>query len=381
MDVTRCRTHFDDERRRAARRTVDSKHAMCTVGVALLALTASVGTASARTRIVPLSHARLGIAPVVIHDRMLAFRGHRRARASSLPTGAYGGDFNTADGTGVSVYMSPSYTPDNTVLQSTANLFDGFVHDSELGVVTIYLAPIDEIHAACMSDKADSCIDPSNDTIYLVGQPPADGTPVEEIAAHEYGHAIALARATAWSGSAYNTGPEYWASYENVCRRTVAGTAFPGDEGAHYGQNPGEAWADTNRILNGGSRSIWQFDVGFFPNATDLRLAKQDILQEWNGNDRFDVTGTFHHYRARNQYYTLLTPHDGGDASIKLFTHGSLRANLSVSDAATGAVVGQSRNVGLYQAASFSICGGRRATIRVYRRSGYGSFTLRAYVP
>lgn len=121
--------------------------------------------------------------------------------------------------------------------------------------MTIYLAPEDEIHAQCQSYDADSCFDPSTNTINLVGNPPTDGTPVEEIAAHEYGHAITFARLNGW-GLAYNLGPEYWASYENVCARTEQGSAFPGDEGSHYSQNPGEAWADTNGMLNGGSPNL-----------------------------------------------------------------------------------------------------------------------------
>lgn len=353
---------------------------MVEAGAVVLLLMLGSVPAFAREHVFPLSRAHIGLGPVTIHDTVLPLRGRFRARDFTPPAGSYGGQFSTADGTLVTVYMWPGYVADQSVAQSAADLFDGFYHGAELSSVTIYLAPISEVQADCNSSDADSCFDPSSDTIYLPGNTPPDGTPVEEIAAHEYGHAIAFARHTAF-GIAYNTGPEHWMSYEGVCVRTADGTAFPGDEGAHYSQNPGEAWADTNRILNGGSPSLWQFDQSFYPNSTDLRLARQDILQPWSGNSRYDTTGTFHHGHARNQYVTLVTPDDGRGAIIKLFAHGSLRNNLYLSDAANGQRVGQSHNVGLYQAVPFSICGGRKLKIRVYRRSGYGRFTLRAYIP
>jgi hypothetical protein len=274
--------------------------------------------------------------------------------------------------------MSSAYVPDDSVLESVADLFDGFYHGPELADVTIYLAPEDEIHAQCQSNDSDSCFDPSTDTIYLVGTPPSDGTPVEEIAAHEYGHAIAFARLNG-SGLAYNFGPEYWASYENVCARTEAGTAFPGDEGAHYSENPGEAWADTNRMLNGGSPSLWQFDLSFFPDSTDFQRAREDILQPWTGNTRYQVTGRFRAHQSPNRSYTLDLPDDGNEANVKLFAHGQLSANVYLY--ANGALVAKATGPRHNKTISFSICGGRHARIRISRRSGYGSYTLQANIP
>jgi hypothetical protein len=345
--------------------------------VLLFALT-FVPAAAARERLVPLTHSRLGTAPsVVIRDRVLPFR---RLRPRALPPDAYGGDYNTADGTAVTVFMSSAYVADSAVLQSTADLFYSFYHGDELSYVTIYLAPIDEVHADCQAVDANSCFDPSSETIYLVGSPPPDGTPVEEIAAHEFGHEIAFRRLNGWSGPASNWGPEYWAAYENVCARRRAGTAFPGNEGAHYSQNPGEAWADTNRLLNGGSPSLWQFDQSFYPNSTDFRLAKQDILQPWTGNSRSSTGGRFQRGRLRSQPFTLRLPDDGSNANIKLFSRSSLRANLYLYDG-SGNFVAAAQNPGRNETISFTICGGRQARVRVSRRSGYGSYTLQANIP
>jgi hypothetical protein len=346
--------------------------------VLLSALTVCAPTAEARQRLIPLTHSRLGTVPsVVIHDTVLS---GRRLHRNVVPSNAYGGVYFTADGAPVTVYMSAAYIPDGSYLQAVANFFDSLYHRDELAAVTIYVAPIDEIHADCMSTDADGCFDPSTDTIYIPGATPPDGTPVEELAAHEYGHLIAHHRLNAWSGDAFDWGPEYWASYENVCARTLEGTAFPGNEGAHYSQNPGEAWADTNRLLNGGNPNVWQFDLSFFPDSTALQNAKKDILQPWSGNVSYSTQGRFRPHQTSSRSYTLDLPDDGPNDSIKLFTHGSLRANLYLYDA-TGALVGKAQNPGQYEAIRFRICGAARARIGVYRRSGYGSYTLQANIP
>lgn len=344
--------------------------------VAVAGMTVLASGAQARQRAARASRSRLGKEPaVLIHDSVLA--GHRLT-VRDVPPDAYGGGYTTSDGTVVPLYMSPQYMPDDSVLQSYADFFDSLYHGAELGDVTIYLAPEDEIHVQCQSNDADSCFDPSSNTIILVGNPPADGTPIEEIAAHEYGHAIALARLNGW-GPAYNFGPEYWASYENVCARTAEGTAFPGDEGSHYSQNPGEAWADTNRMLNGGSPNLWQFDPGFFPNSTDFRLAKEDILQPWSGDTRYEATGRFNSRQSTRRSYPLNLPEDGRHASIKLFAHGTLRANLYLY--AGGELIAQATGPRRTHVISFTICGGRHARVAVSRRSGDGGYTLQANIP
>ena len=168
------------------------------------------------------------------------------------------------------------------------------------------------------------------------------------------------------------------ASYEDVCARTEEGTAFPGDEGSHYSQNPGEAWADTNRMLNGGSPNLWQFDPGFFPNSTDFRLAKEDILQPWPGNTLYQATGRFGS-QSRSRSLPLILPDDGRHASIKLVAQDTLRANLYLY--AGGALIAKATGPSRSHAIRFSICGGRHARVRVSRRSGHGSYTVQANIP
>ena len=61
--------------------------------------------------------------------------------------------------------------------------------------------------------------------------------------AHEYGHHIAAHRSNA-PLEALDFGPKRWSSYELVCSNTIDGKLAPGDQGANYLSNPGEAWAE-----------------------------------------------------------------------------------------------------------------------------------------
>ena len=103
-----------------------------------------------------------------------------------------------------------------------------------------------------------------------------DGVDPKMIATHEYGHHVAFNRVNPpWQ--AVDWGTKRWASYANVCTRTAAGSAYPGDEDGHYLQNPGEAFAETYRLLNeseaGATNFIWPIVDRSFFQLPDLRPA------------------------------------------------------------------------------------------------------------
>jgi len=101
---------------------------------------------------------------------------------------------------------------------------------------------------ATVCPGADGCYLPDQQLLLVPGNNPSDGTKLESVLAHEYGHDIANNRSNApWYSGAW--GRKRWASYMNICRRVEAGTAFPGDEGVHYKFNPGEAWAESYRQM------------------------------------------------------------------------------------------------------------------------------------
>jgi hypothetical protein len=334
---------------------------------------AGPAAAAPRPRAAHLSLARLGTKPVV-RIRDTTVRGARpTASAASAP---YGGDIRAADGETVTVFLSPRYAPSDSQLQSVANFFAGLVHGPELADLTVYIAPFDEVTAVCGND-ADACYDPRGETMALPGTTPPDGTPLEEAAAHEYGHHIARNRTNApWDASNY--GPKYWSTQEGVCAGVRAGRLFPGDEGANYSLNPGEAWAETYRVLNGGTEAWTRIAAGLFPDAGALRWARQDILNPFPGNTVGTTSGRFRRGHASRQSLWVPVENDGS-VTIRLAGARGLDADLALY--AGGRPVARATHAGRAETLRYRSCGYRRLKLRIHRAAGYGRFRLRASLP
>jgi hypothetical protein len=189
-----------------------------------------------------------------------------RARSSR----AYGRRYS-AGGSTVSVSVSPKFQADDALLQKYADFVGALVHGPELERLHIYIASDSELTRLCGAYSA-ACYYPGAERMVVPGTPSRDGTSVEAILAHEYGHHVATNRDNApWQAD--ETGPKYWATAKDICRRTRAGTVFPGDESDHYELNPGEGWAEVYRELN--EEGSWDGIVSDFfrPHASDLLRA------------------------------------------------------------------------------------------------------------
>src|SRR5262249_57564967 len=105
-----------------------------------------------------------------------------------------------------------------------------------------------------------------------------------------------------------------WASLIGVCASTQQGLFFPGNEDAEYKLNPGEAWAETYRVLNetkAGLPVTWPIvDQRFLPDANDLAAAEQDVTAPWSGPTVHVYHSRFTRTR-RTWSLTLQTPLDG----------------------------------------------------------------------
>jgi hypothetical protein len=308
----------------------------------------------------------------VIGPRALA----RVAGPRSVPFGAYGGVYTTAAGEQVRVFMSPAFTPDPVVLQHWADFFGSLLHGSELGRLTVYLVPVAEMETICSAD-ADSCYSPSDDEMVLAGQPPPDGQPVEEVAAHEYGHHIANHRNNApWDANDW--GPKYWSTNQSVCPNVRSGWAVPGNEGRYYDRNPGEAWAETNRVLNGGA---WGdiVDPAWFPRASDLYWAAQDILHPYRPGGYGTAHARFARHHRRSRFYGLPVDNDG-PITVKLRGTRSLDADLYLTTP-NGRRVAHATHTGRGEVLRSTACGTRRLRLEVYRYRGLGRYRIRVFLP
>jgi hypothetical protein len=328
--------------------------------VCALAGAASAGAPRATVSIPRI--ANLGLAPFVrVHDRVIR---QERALAAAQLAASHGGTYTTATGEQVKVFVSDAYPVDDTVNQHWADFLAGLVHGSELAKITVYVAPFAEMQSVCRSTEADGCYIFSNEEMVVPGDPPADGAPIEEIVAHEYGHHIALNRSN-WPWPAVEWGTKRWASYENVCKRVLAHTAFPGDEGENYFRNPGEAFAETYRLLNDSRAPLasvqlpWRMD-GFNPDKTALDLVAQDVQKPW--------TGTYiSHWRGRLRARAIRrlvvpTPDDGYARFVLSARPGTAMAIL---DPTTGKPLGAAT-----RQIRYGICGEHRLTLAVFSLRG-----------
>jgi hypothetical protein len=290
-----------------------------------------------------------------------------RSHVVRRPAGT-GGVYPTADGYQVRINVSASYAPDRIGPQSVADFLGSLLHGSELGRVTVNIGTLPETRAVC-GPRALACYDAASESIYVPGED-AVGLAVEQLLAHEYGHHVAVNRANPpWSALWF--GPKYWASYESICRKSVAGEVYPGDESSRYPLNPGEGWAETYRLLNasrlGGWREVgWSLvDPLFYPNAGALQAAQNDVLQPWTTPTVRTIRGTLR--RRGYHHWTVYTSQDG---LATVSVTGRVRASFYSSTA--GQIVdGES-------GPSVTVCGDRALQLGVY---GTGAFTLTYSLP
>jgi hypothetical protein len=303
-----------------------------------------------------------------VHSRVLT---HMTRRLAAFPATAWGGSYTTKSGAQVTVYASDAYPVDQAANQSAADFVDGLVHGSEIATVKLYLAPPEEVGRLCGANDADGCYAPSTGEIVSIGQDSLWST-VEEVVAHEYGHHIAANRInTPWPAVAWGT--KRWATYEGVCEKTAGGEAFPGDEGDHYFQNPGESFAESflhlNEVKLGMPKTPWGYDPMFAPDTKALEAIEQDVRQPWTTYSLRKWKGRFSR-RGQHGIATLSTPLDGV-AAVQL--KGPSGSTLRL----TGAARVKRASTMLIGA---TVCGQRLLTTRVTAGRA-GRFTVTAATP
>ena len=268
--------------------------------------------------------------PATFRDAVL---GRRRLLADVTLPRRWGGPTLSETGETVNVEFSDAYPVVPGAQQQIAEFATSLYHGSELSLATFYFAPLTEIGQLC-GTGAEGCYFSSEGLIVAPGEDLPDGTSVETIVAHEFGHHIAAHRDNGpWN--ALTWGAKRWASYESICSRQAIGTAFPGNESDHYSLNPGEGWAETYRLLNferyiGDSwlAAPWNADQSFYPDAGALAAAREDVLEPWSGPAVTSWTSPIgpqapyrpprlkkkRHLQAAGPYRlvrTLATPNDG----------------------------------------------------------------------
>ena len=297
--------------------------------------------------------------------------------ALALPASAlaWGGSYPAGDsiGTFVQIQVSDIYPVGQALPQDWATYLGSLVHGPELARLTLNLMPLSNLQAIC-GLEALACYDPSQSTIYASPEDQLDSPPAKEIVTHEYGHHIANNRNDApWDALDYGT--KRWSSYENICAKAAGGTASPGDEGTHYFQNSGEAFAESYRVLNlqklGLPDGGWNIvDPSFYPDANALTALEQDVTTPWTGPTASKLRGSFGTGVVRT--FAVKTQLDGS-FTARLIAPTKAKFRLALYN--SGTLVQRGTNI------HYQICGERTVTLKVQRISGRGAFTVNISKP
>ena len=322
----------------------------------------------------------------------VSWRGSMHARVLEVPDAALtktlqtrsagsfvGGPTTASTGETVNVYVSSTLSTTLGTPQSWADFIAGLLHGLEISSLTAYIATYDEMRELCGS-HALGCY--SGNRMVSMGET-VYGVTAAEVVRHEYGHHIALNRLnTPWQ--AVDWGPKHWATAIGVCRRVEQGAAFPGDGRDNYSLNPGEAWAETYRVLverrGGTPEAPWEIvSPSFYPDEVALAAAERDVVQPWTGPTRTTYRTRFTRSSRKSWTIPLETPRDGAIRIEITLPRGGLHdAVLLEQDGTVATALWSGRTL---KTVSTTVCGQRSLRLRVTHKGTFGRVSVSASIP
>ena len=303
----------------------------------------------------------------VVREAPGAFGARIAATASSL---RYPLNDGSDDSIAVEVTAACQRECDAADPQAIANTIGTFIHGPEVNLLTVQLDTPFQLAFDCGFD-AQSCYFSSENKIVLSGDatPASDGASREFVLAHEYGHHVAQHRdLPAPFPSAINWGTERWASAEGVCQGHRSGTFFPGSDGSHYYEDPGEAFAESFAFNRFPEAAVeWAWAPALRPNPASLRALRRDVLRPWVGRKTFTVSGKLppsgigvHRFR---------TPLDGL-VSIGPVRKPGLGYELIIRDQQGEALRSSRQGVSFRHRLDYTVCGQSRLRVAVRGKPG-----------
>jgi hypothetical protein len=335
--------------------------------------------AGASTSSSPVSASAPTLARSIDAQPGTALRTDRLARAAIAWRG---GPIVTTTGETVTVHVSDALPVETVTPEGWAEFIAKLTHGSEISALTSYIVPLDELEQLCGA-RALGCY--SGNEMVALGDTSIDGTTPEEVVRHEYGHHVAFHRLNdPWR--AIDWGPKNWATAATVCPRVVRREAFPGDEGSHYSQNPGEAWAETYRLMDerkaGITTASWSIiEQSFFPDEAALQAAERDVVQPWTGGRTASFRRVFGKRTKKVWLIPLSTPLDGDlRITASLPTGGLHDVALVSSNGRT--VIRRAQWIGQRaKRLATTVCGHRSLFVRVTQGGALGRVTVSASTP
>jgi hypothetical protein len=293
-----------------------------------------------------------------------------------------GGPITTSTGETVNVQVSDALPLETSTPEGWAEFLTGLTHGPEIALLTTYIATLDEVQETCGA-RALGCY--SRNQMIAPGDTTIPDVSPEEIVRHEYGHHVAMHRLNApWD--AIDWGPKHWASAMDVCDRVARKEAHPGDEGTYYAYNPGEAWAETYRVMDerkaGITTATWPIIADtFFPNEAALRAAERDVLQPWTAGKSTLVTRMFGKRTKRVWLIPVTTPLDG-DLRISATVPNGGNHEVALVGSNRRTVIRRAQWVGQrVKRLTGSVCGKRSLFVRVTQSGALGRVRVSVAMP
>jgi hypothetical protein len=341
------------------------------VGLLLWALAAAA--AIGRPTVGTASHAYL-----LAEDASAPLGADRLAQAGITYRG---GPITTSTGETVEVRVSDTLPLETSTPEGWAEFLTKLTHGPEIAQLTTYIATFDEVQEICGS-RALGCY--GDDQIVAPGELIADISP-EEVVRHEYGHHIAFHRVnTPWA--AIDWGPKRWASAANVCAKVSRREAYPGDEGSNYARNPGEAWAETYRLMDerkvGITTATWQIVApSFYPNEAALVAAEQDVVSPWTAPRTTFSTRVFGKRTPKVWWIPLTTPLDG-TLRVSATLHGRMTSEVALVATNRRTVLRRAHWIGQrVKRLESQVCGQRSLFVRVTQKGALGRVRVSVTTP
>ena len=303
----------------------------------------------------------------VLHERLARASGATASAVQRYPV-------NDGEGRTVEIEVSSLCNPvtcNAADPQQIADYLGTLAHGDEISSLLVRLVTNGEIAGEC-GPGAGACYFPGGNTMLINGNDTTgpDGATREFVIGHEYGHHVAQHRFNPPFLPTIDWGPKRWDTYKRVCQGVRRGVYFPGDEGSHYFENPGEAYAESSAFLRFRNAPVqWAWTPSLQPDAGAFKAIRQDVLHPWAHRTRLVITGRLEPGQ-KAAVERLSTPLDG---SLTLRLQGPSRAefDLLLRDR-QGRLLQASRGVGSSELINFTVCGQTRLRA-VVKRAGRGA--------
>jgi hypothetical protein len=344
--------------------------ALATAAGAAVVLFAAPLPAAARERDVPDPHRPVVAAGLgELEDIVFPGRAARAARIAAAQSTAR--SYTTADGYSVEIESAPAYRVDPAADQGIVDFLGSRLHGPELGSLSVYVGSPAEIRHLCGgAPRVVACYAIAESRMYVPGES-VQGVPVEYPLTHEYGHHVARWRSNnPWN--ALDWGPKHWASAVHVCRHVDRGLLFPGNQGVHYRDDPGEGFADGYAHLHY-PEVPWYYNELMRPGPVEFEAIREDVLEPWSKPQSRTFRGRLGPGRTKRTFRIRVEL----DGNVTMRLKGPPGASYSVEAETAGFAAGRTlRSGGRFRV---EWCRRRpvdRVKLTVRRRTGSGPFAL-----